>query len=100
MVLNYGSPRLSNFYGMMVPLKYMCWLELVLISIITPNASFLGHLCGILAGWFYLKKDVLFSSLGNRLATLAGGQRSRIQRGVLRPAQPRAGLQQRQNWHN
>jgi hypothetical protein len=27
----------------------------VVISLVTPNVSFLGHLAGILAGVFYLK---------------------------------------------
>mmetsp|Transcript_9287 Transcript_9287/g.15075 ORF Transcript_9287/g.15075 Transcript_9287/m.15075 type:complete len:256 (+) Transcript_9287:3-770(+) len=93
MVLNYNSPSLSSFYGMMVPLKYMCWVELVLISIITPNASFLGHLCGILAGLCYLKKEAILSTLGIRA--------SRIQRGNLRPPPPRTGFQQQHNrWRN
>ena len=30
--------------------QLVCWLELVLIQLATPQASFLGHLCGILAG--------------------------------------------------
>ena len=40
-----------------VPIKYASWLELVLISILVPKASFVGHLSGILVGlftvWFY-----------------------------------------------
>ena len=33
-----------------MPPKYVAWLELVLIQVLTPRASFVGHLCGILAG--------------------------------------------------
>lgn len=33
-----------------VPTKYAAWIELVVISLVTPNASFMGHLAGILAG--------------------------------------------------
>src|SRR5689334_12289551 len=33
-----------------VPSRHVYWAELLLISIISPNASFLGHLSGILAG--------------------------------------------------
>ena len=36
--------------GMRVPAKLAAWGELVLIQLATPNASFLGHLAGILAG--------------------------------------------------
>lgn len=34
--------------------QYVAWVELVVISLITPNASFLGHLVGILAGLLHL----------------------------------------------
>lgn len=37
------------------PTKYAYWAELVLISVVTPNASFLGHLCGILVGLAYVR---------------------------------------------
>ena len=33
-----------------VPSKHVYWAELLLISIISPNASFMGHLSGIIAG--------------------------------------------------
>ncbi len=36
--------------GMRVPAKLAAWAELVAIQLATPNASFLGHLAGILAG--------------------------------------------------
>ncbi|EWM29995.1 rhomboid domain-containing protein 1 [Nannochloropsis gaditana] len=36
--------------GFRVPLGKASWVELVVTSFLTPNASFLGHLCGILAG--------------------------------------------------
>ena len=35
-------------------LQYVAWVELVIISLVTPNASFLGHLAGILAGLFHV----------------------------------------------
>ena len=35
-------------------LQYGAWAELVLIQLVTPNASFLGHLAGILAGLLYV----------------------------------------------
>lgn len=38
-----------------VPSKYIFWAELVLIQLITPNVSFVGHLAGILVGLFYVK---------------------------------------------
>lgn len=49
-VLNSESPNTTSIYGFHVPTKYAAWLELVLIHVLVPNASFLGHLCGIVAG--------------------------------------------------
>jgi hypothetical protein len=36
-------------------LQYLCWVELVVISMMNPQASFVGHLCGILAGLIHVK---------------------------------------------
>ena len=36
-----------------VPSKYACWVELILIQFLVPNASFTGHLAGILVGLLY-----------------------------------------------
>ncbi|CAM9984875.1 unnamed protein product, partial [Laminaria digitata] len=41
--------------GFRVHTRYAAWLELALISFLVPNASFLGHLCGILAGICYVE---------------------------------------------
>eukprot|EP01083_Nonionella_stella_P174360 604173_1 len=49
-VLNYDSNANTMYWGLRIPTKYLCWFELVLISIVSPSASFLGHLCGILVG--------------------------------------------------
>lgn len=33
-----------------VPMRLACWVELILISVLFPNVSFVGHLAGILVG--------------------------------------------------
>ena len=38
-----------------VPVRYACWAELLLIQLLVPNASFTGHLAGILVGLLYVK---------------------------------------------
>lgn len=53
-VWNQMCPEVNNVMGFAVPSKYAAWAELVVISLITPNASFIGHLSGILAGILYL----------------------------------------------
>ncbi|XP_065659649.1 rhomboid-related protein 4 isoform X1 [Hydra vulgaris] len=40
--------------GIVVPSRYACWAELVLIQIMVPNVSFTGHLAGILVGLMYI----------------------------------------------
>ena len=37
-----------------VPAQFACWIELVLIQILVPNASFAGHLAGILVGFAFV----------------------------------------------
>ncbi len=68
-VLNHGShsttrvhipiPIFGNMFmaglagqssGLDVPTKWVAWVELIVISLVTPNASFLGHFSGIAAG--------------------------------------------------
>lgn len=48
-----GTQYLMGFIP--VPSKYIFWAELVLIQLITPNVSFVGHLAGILVGLLYTK---------------------------------------------
>eukprot|EP00931_Biecheleriopsis_adriatica_P006056 TRINITY_DN107518_c0_g1_i1.p1 TRINITY_DN107518_c0_g1~~TRINITY_DN107518_c0_g1_i1.p1 ORF type:complete len:423 (+),score=36.34 TRINITY_DN107518_c0_g1_i1:92-1270(+) len=88
-----------HFWGLpfAVQSKYAAWVELVLISVLSPNASFVGHLCGILAGMICLQIEGLIvhtrrqrvvSRLGANVhpAHLGG---MRVQNGILRPAYPR-----------
>ncbi|TYZ68934.1 hypothetical protein PybrP1_012196 [[Pythium] brassicae (nom. inval.)] len=41
-------------FALKVPTKYAAWLELVAIHYLVPHSSFLGHMCGILAGYIYV----------------------------------------------
>ncbi|XP_063297075.1 rhomboid-related protein 4 isoform X1 [Pelobates fuscus] len=43
----------TNVFGFQVPNKYSCWVELVVIHILSPGTSFVGHLAGILIGLLY-----------------------------------------------
>lgn len=51
------SPRDSQrIMGIInVPSRWACWIELVVIQLIVPRASFTGHLAGILVGLAYIK---------------------------------------------
>ncbi|XP_045619967.2 rhomboid-related protein 4 [Procambarus clarkii] len=41
-------------HGILVPTKYAVWVELVIIQVLVPRASFIGHLAGILVGVAYI----------------------------------------------
>lgn len=45
--------RLQNVNGFQVPSKLAVWVELILIHLLVPNSSFIGHLGGILVGCLY-----------------------------------------------
>ncbi|XP_063980459.1 rhomboid-related protein 4-like [Diachasmimorpha longicaudata] len=45
--------RLHEIGGFRVPSKFAVWVELVMIHLLVPNASFVGHLGGILVGCLY-----------------------------------------------
>lgn len=48
-------PGLSLVMGFFpVPTRLACWAELVVISVLFPNVSFVGHLAGILVGLAYV----------------------------------------------
>jgi len=66
-VLQHCTPEgPSNVMGLFtVSSKYIYWVELLMIQLMVPNASFLGHLCGIAAGLMYINGflDILFYPL-------------------------------------
>ena len=51
-VTTYMQPRGTTMVmGFLpVPMRLACWFELVVISVLFPNVSFVGHLSGILVG--------------------------------------------------
>jgi len=63
-ILTHDSPGWGTVAGFSVPVKYLAWAELLLIQFITPNASLLGHACGIVAGLLHLYffKPLLYQS--------------------------------------
>lgn len=42
--------QLSYVMGIGIPNKLVVWVELIIISVLNPRASFVGHLAGILVG--------------------------------------------------
>ncbi len=43
-------PGMSGVFGIPIPKRLAVWGELIVISVLFPNASFTGHLAGILVG--------------------------------------------------
>ncbi|KAG7154505.1 Rhomboid-related protein 4-like [Homarus americanus] len=51
---HYEGTDTRYVHGIIVPAKYAVWAELVVIQILVPRASFIGHLAGILVGLVYV----------------------------------------------
>ncbi|XP_060799274.1 rhomboid-related protein 4 isoform X4 [Neoarius graeffei] len=67
-VNNYYNPGgVKYILGFPVANRYACWVELVLIHILNPGTSFVGHLSGILVGLLYTT-----GPLGALMKTCAG----------------------------
>jgi len=62
------GPQTSSIWGIVVPTRYAVWVELVISSLISPRSSFIGHLCGILAGYIYSRGGV-----GKKIGELVSG---------------------------
>ncbi|XP_041482806.1 rhomboid-related protein 4-like isoform X2 [Lytechinus variegatus] len=58
-----------------VPSRWACWVELILIQLIVPRASFTGHLAGILVGMAYVKGPlkILMDALWSLFASVLSG---------------------------
>ncbi|KAL6970634.1 Rhomboid-like protein 14, mitochondrial [Sarracenia purpurea var. burkii] len=59
-VLNSQSDY-TSVHGLIVPARHAAWAELILIQMLVPGVSFLGHLGGILAGILYLRLKSSYS---------------------------------------
>ncbi|TSX85968.1 Rhomboid-related protein 4 [Bagarius yarrelli] len=50
---HYNPGGVTYIMGFPVAKRYACWVELVLIHVMNPGTSFIGHLSGILVGLLY-----------------------------------------------
>ncbi|XP_051963000.1 rhomboid-related protein 4 [Xyrauchen texanus] len=50
---HYYPGGVTYIMGLSVASRYACWVELILIHIMNPGTSFVGHLSGILVGLLY-----------------------------------------------
>uniref|UniRef100_A0A0N5AFU8 Rhomboid domain-containing protein n=1 Tax=Syphacia muris TaxID=451379 RepID=A0A0N5AFU8_9BILA len=75
---NYFPDSDSVIFGWFpVSSRYGCWVELFLIQMVTPNASFIGHLAGIIVGLLYLNGPLkLLTDFIDTTALLLFGQRN------------------------
>ncbi|XP_064471632.1 rhomboid-related protein 4-like [Ornithodoros turicata] len=74
------NPRIFNI-NLNIPSGYVVWVELILIQLITPNASFVGHLAGILVGLAYAHN--IISPLTDFIWQASGRDRTYIRQGTL-----------------
>jgi rhomboid domain-containing protein 1 len=86
-VLNHDDPTYSSVMGFTLPTKYMAWAELVLASAFNPQASFFGHLCGILAGVVHVRGAAALRSgaSGQRLLRRVAAAVARVVGGAHQP---------------
>ena len=64
-VTTYLLPPGTTYIMGFVPVnsRYACWAELLVIQLMVPNASFLGHLAGILVGLAFVKGPFIKSGI-------------------------------------
>ncbi|XP_051156344.1 rhomboid-related protein 4-like [Leptopilina boulardi] len=63
--------RMHNVGGFRIPSKFAVWAELILIHLLVPNASFVGHLGGILVGCLYCY-TFIGEIIDSKLSSLTG----------------------------
>ena len=83
--------------GFNIHTRYAAWLELVLIHFMVPNASFLGHLCGIIAGILYVEVPAIASVLNILALSMFGnpGPSYTYSSGATRVRPPSSGTRER-----
>ena len=57
-----GGGSWEDFGFVTVPKHLAIWTELLIVQLIVPNASFLGHLAGVLAGLIYVNLTLPFKA--------------------------------------
>lgn len=57
---HYWETGYRRYFGLRVSGKYAVWLELMAIQLMVPNASFVGHLAGIIVGVMYTQGPLKF----------------------------------------
>ncbi len=60
--------EMERILSFQVPNRYVTWVELLIIHLVVPNSSLLGHLCGIFAGILYEHWQFLRETLSNILS--------------------------------
>ncbi|ELT92325.1 hypothetical protein CAPTEDRAFT_180450 [Capitella teleta] len=83
------SPPTTQYVMNIIPVnsRLACWAELLLIHILVPNSSFVGHLAGILVGLLYIKgplKYIMHIPMQSRPSYTYHSQRSGF-RGTAQP---------------
>ncbi|KAJ8397265.1 hypothetical protein AAFF_G00440990 [Aldrovandia affinis] len=58
---HYYPGGVTHVMGFPVANRYACWAELILIHVMSPGTSFVGHLAGILVGLLYTKGPLQYT---------------------------------------
>ncbi|XP_063694870.1 rhomboid-related protein 4-like [Bolinopsis microptera] len=73
-IMQSTSPPSHRLFG--IPIHMAYWSELVWISLISPNVSFVGHLAGIITGLLMTKGPLNFVLSGETPSFFEGGVRN------------------------
>ena len=74
-VCQHHFPAAGAVMGLPLPPHLLAWGELVAISLVSPNASFVGHMAGILCGLACVHSGSALSLLGLQRWAAWGGRR-------------------------
>ncbi|KAL0047259.1 hypothetical protein WJX82_011023 [Trebouxia sp. C0006] len=69
-----GTVSVFGISGLEAPAKFSCWISLAVTQFLVPQASFTGHLCGVLAGLVHVYIPKAVQEVRWRLAGQNGDQ--------------------------
>ncbi len=70
-IQSHRSPNhMEHILSFQIRSRYVVWAELLINYLVVPNSSFLGHLCGILAGALYEHMPLSGGALSNIMSVV------------------------------
>ena len=69
-----GNTSVYGLHFISIPVRYAAWAELLVIYVLVPHSSFVGHLGGIIGGLVYLKlqRTGIFATVARGIVDIVG----------------------------